>query len=231
MHAITLPWAFVFAFIPPSGYANGLLTFFVALALTGCVTVLIGDIAALFGCVIGMSDAVTAITFVALGTSLPDTFASKAAAVGDETADAAIGNVTGSNAVNVFLGLGLPWLLAAINWEGVDTDTSETWKERYGYYEDGGTEGKFVPGNDKNCPNCKQDYPEGGFIVPAGSLAISVIVFCCCAMCCFALLYYRRGAVGGELGGDPAKAKVHSIILGGLWFIYVGVSWYMDSNQ
>ena len=56
----------------------------------------------------------SAITFVALGTSLPDTFASKAAAVGEKTADNAIGNVTGSNSVNVFLGLGLPWTIAAI---------------------------------------------------------------------------------------------------------------------
>ena len=34
----------------------------------------------------------------------------------DETADNSIGNVTGSNSVNVFLGLGLPWSLAAIYW-------------------------------------------------------------------------------------------------------------------
>ena len=57
---------------------------------------------------------VTAITFVALGTSLPDTFASKVAAVNEKTADNAIGNVTGSNSVNVFLGLGIPWIIAAI---------------------------------------------------------------------------------------------------------------------
>ena len=34
----------------------------------------------------------------------------------DDTADNSIGNVTGSNSVNVFLGLGLPWLIAAIYW-------------------------------------------------------------------------------------------------------------------
>ncbi|MCP9261081.1 Protein CBR-NCX-3 [Dirofilaria immitis] len=55
-----------------------------------------------------------AITLVALGTSLPDTFASKIAAQNDITADNAIGNITGSNAVNVFVGLGLPWTIAAI---------------------------------------------------------------------------------------------------------------------
>ena len=39
-----------------------------------------GDVASIFGCMVGMKDAVTAITLVALGTSLPDTFASKIAA-------------------------------------------------------------------------------------------------------------------------------------------------------
>lgn len=58
----------------------------------------------------------TAITFVALGTSLPDLFASKQAAKSEKTADNSIGNVTGSNSVNVFLGLGLPWTIAAIYW-------------------------------------------------------------------------------------------------------------------
>ena len=34
--------------------------------------ILVGDLAELFGCVIGMPDLLTAISFVALGTSLPD---------------------------------------------------------------------------------------------------------------------------------------------------------------
>merc|ERR1719495_55856 len=55
-----------------------------------------------------LKDCVNAIAFVALGTSVPDTFASKTAAVG---------NVTGSNAVNVFLGIGIAWTMAAIYWE------------------------------------------------------------------------------------------------------------------
>lgn len=32
----------------------------------------------------------------------------------EATADNSVGNVTGSNSVNVFLGLGLPWTMAAI---------------------------------------------------------------------------------------------------------------------
>ena len=43
-----------------------------------------------------------------------DTFASKTAAIEDETADNSVGNVTGSNAVNVFLGIGIAWTMAAI---------------------------------------------------------------------------------------------------------------------
>lgn len=46
----------------------------------------------------------------------PDTFASKVAAIQDQYADASIGNVTGSNAVNVFLGIGVAWTIAAVVW-------------------------------------------------------------------------------------------------------------------
>ena len=44
---------------------------------------------------VGLETSVAGITIIALGTSLPDTFASRTAAVQDEHADAAIGNVTG----------------------------------------------------------------------------------------------------------------------------------------
>merc|ERR1712233_255662 len=87
---------------------------FLTFPFIGIIVIIVGDLAGIFGCLIGLEDEVTAITFVALGTSLPDTFASKAAAVNEKHADNAIGNVTGSNSVNVFLGLGLPWVIAAI---------------------------------------------------------------------------------------------------------------------
>merc|ERR1719367_1820861 len=82
--------------------------------MIGLLTAIVGDLAGIFGCLVGLKKTVTAITFVALGTSLPDTFASKSATVSERCADNAIGNVTGSNSVNVFLGLGLPWLIASI---------------------------------------------------------------------------------------------------------------------
>jgi len=116
MHFLTFGFKIIFALIPPAGIGGGWPCFFVSLGMIGLLTAVVGDLAGIFGCLVGLKDSVTAITFVALGTSLPDTFASKAAATSERTADNAIGNVTGSNAVNVFLGLGIPWLMASIYW-------------------------------------------------------------------------------------------------------------------
>merc|ERR1711998_529522 len=114
MHFLTFGWKVIFALVPPTCYQGGWVTFFVALGFIGMLTAFVSDIASLFGCLLGLEDSITAITFVALGTSLPDTFASKTAAENDDTADASVGNVTGSNSVNVFLGLGIPWTLACL---------------------------------------------------------------------------------------------------------------------
>ncbi|XP_055603969.1 sodium/calcium exchanger 1-like [Uranotaenia lowii] len=93
--------------------AGGYLCFVISILCIGVVTAIIGDVASHFGCTLGIKDSVTAIVFVALGTSIPDTFASKVAAIQDKYADASVGNVTGSNAVNVFLGIGVAWTIAA----------------------------------------------------------------------------------------------------------------------
>lgn len=117
------------------GIAKGYLCFVISIFCIGFVTAVIGDVASHFGATLGIKDSVTAIVFVALGTSVPgrflirsfivrrflngedfvpDTFASKVAAIQDKYADASVGNVTGSNAVNVFLGIGVAWSIAAI---------------------------------------------------------------------------------------------------------------------
>jgi len=116
MHFLTLFWKIIFAFIPPSGLANGYPCFVVSIAFIGVCTAVIGDVAGHLGCFIFLKDSVNAIAFVALGTSVPDTFASKIAAINDDSADNSVGNVTGSNAVNVFLGIGIAWSMASIYW-------------------------------------------------------------------------------------------------------------------
>merc|ERR1712002_298772 len=117
MHFLTLPWKLIFAFIPPTAIYNGYPTFVIAILFIGACTAVIGDVAGHLGCFIYLKDGVNAIAFVALGTSVPDTFASKTAAIEDDSADNSVGNVTGSNAVNVFLGIGIAWSMAAIYWE------------------------------------------------------------------------------------------------------------------
>lgn len=112
IHFATIGWKLLFAIVPPPHYWGGWACFIGALSTIGGVVVVVADFANLFGCVFDIKPSVTAITFVALGTSLPDTFASMKAAVDDINADPALGNVTGSNAVNVFMGLGLPWIIA-----------------------------------------------------------------------------------------------------------------------
>ena len=214
MHLLCLPWKVFFATIPPNQLCGGWLSFLVALGYIGVLTAFIGDFAGAFGCIIGLKPSITAITFVALGTSLPDTFASMAAAVGDDTADAAIGNVTGSNAVNVFLGLGMPWLIAAIYWASpAGEENYVDWRKKYNDTKTWGSHKVF----DSAGPE------KAAFAVPAGSLGFSVGVFVALAICCLLLFEFRRRKFGYELGGK--QTKVSAVFLVFLWFMYVALSW------
>lgn len=114
LHFFSIGWKIFFALIPPRRFYNGLPAFFVSLFFIGAVTAIVAEFATMFGCELNIKQPVTAITFVALGTSLPDTFASRTAAINSEFADSAVGNINGSNSVNVFLGLGLPWIIASV---------------------------------------------------------------------------------------------------------------------
>lgn len=71
MHFLTVFWKVLFAFVPPTEYWNGWACFFVSILLIGVLTAVTGDLASHFGCTIGLKDSVTAVVFVALGTSVP----------------------------------------------------------------------------------------------------------------------------------------------------------------
>jgi len=208
-HCLSLPWKIVFATIPPAQIAGGWGCFFMALGMIGGVTMIVGDMANLMGCCMTLPNDVTAITIVALGTSLPDTFASKSAATHDSNADNSIGNVTGSNCVNVFLGLGLPWTFGAMYWDS-NGKTPEWIKKDFK-----GKNYELEWGH--LCPN-------GCFLVPAGNLSFSVTVFSICAVTCILMLLVRRKVYGGELGGPAFASKRDATIMVGLWFIYIILS-------
>lgn len=71
MHFLTVFWKVLFAFVPPTDYWNGWACFVVSIIMIGVLTAFIGDLASHFGCTIGLKDSVTAVVFVALGTSVP----------------------------------------------------------------------------------------------------------------------------------------------------------------
>jgi Ca2+/Na+ antiporter len=208
MHVIFFMWKMFYAMTtPPPVYLGGWVCFVVSLMHIGVLTAFIGDVAELFGCVVGIDDSLTAISVVALGTSLPDLFASKAAATQDEWADASIVNVTGSNSVNVFLGIGLPWMMAAIYWNLVDAHSDALWREKY--YDD------FAG----RCP-------QGCFVVASGNLGFSVFVFTIGAVVCLILIRVRRVLYDGELGG-PANSDskaCSSFLMVLLWVFYIALS-------
>lgn len=208
VHFITMPWKVLFSVVPPTDFANGWVCFGVALILIGFVTAIIGDLANHLGCSVGMSLKVTAITFVALGTSLPDLFASMSSAVMDKHADNSIGNVTGSNSVNVFLGLGMPWVIAALYWS--TRECPQEWIDK-----NQNIEGAKAYIGTSQC----------AYIVDATGLGSSVMIFTFCAITCLSLLMFRRKFCGGEFGGPKVAGQITAAICVTLWILYISLSW------
>mmetsp|Transcript_34095 Transcript_34095/g.89917 ORF Transcript_34095/g.89917 Transcript_34095/m.89917 type:complete len:744 (+) Transcript_34095:38-2269(+) len=196
MHLLFLPWKLPTAVLmPPVCAGEGKVSFCFSLVGIAFVTACVSDLAELFGCVFDVPDIITASTFVALGTSMPDLFASISAAREDPTADASIVNVTGSNAVNVFLGLGLPWTIAAVFWSA--TGRTAEWESMY--------------------PEMAAKITGAGFVVESQNIGYSVGVFCFMCVLAFLLLHMRRKLVHAELGGPRASKVASAIALVGLW--------------
>jgi len=214
-HILSFPWKFLFALVPPPGVCGGIPTFIIALSFIAVLTMFIADLASLAGCCVGFKKAFTAITIVALGTSLPDAFASKAAAQGDKHADNSIGNITGSNSVNVFLGLGLPWCIASIYWMLVPVGSAEAeaWEIQY----------RDVP----EAMAWLDTHNQLIFVVRAGSLGFGVTIFCVGATITLAMLEVRRYCKccgNGELGGPAATKWLTCILFVLIWITYIALS-------
>lgn len=80
MHFSGIGWKVLYSTIPPVHYGGGWFTFFFSLCYIGIVTAIMGECAKMFGCAIGVQHSIIGITFVAVGASIPDTFASIKAA-------------------------------------------------------------------------------------------------------------------------------------------------------
>jgi solute carrier family 8 (sodium/calcium exchanger) len=237
MHVISMPWNLLFACVPPADYCGGWPCFCGSLCCIAIVTALVGDLANLVGCCLGINSKITAITFVALGTSLPDTFASVAAARNDPDADASIGNVTGSNSVNVFMGIGISWLLAACYWQ--THDPNDKWYEKLSLLDDGVQDDVISAAGCTGSKALLATAAASGsaaveaagfvcksavFMTPAGSIWFNLGVYVLNALGAIGLLELRRKKHGGELGG-PKKGWLGQHQSGTFmvtqWFIYI----------
>ncbi|KAG0475774.1 hypothetical protein HPP92_015460 [Vanilla planifolia] len=107
-----VPWRILFAIVPPYQVANGWIAFICSLIFISGVAYVVTKLTDLISCVTDINPYVIAFTALAAGTSWPDLVASKIAAERQITADSAIANITCSNSVNIYIGIGIPWLIS-----------------------------------------------------------------------------------------------------------------------
>ncbi|KAK6120191.1 hypothetical protein DH2020_046097 [Rehmannia glutinosa] len=108
---LVAPWRILFAFVPPCQIAHGWISFILSLIFISGIAYIVTKLTDLISCVTGIDAYVIAFTALAAGTSWPDLVASKIAAERQITADSAIANITCSNSVNIYVGIGVPWLI------------------------------------------------------------------------------------------------------------------------
>mmetsp|Transcript_44117 Transcript_44117/g.70817 ORF Transcript_44117/g.70817 Transcript_44117/m.70817 type:complete len:644 (-) Transcript_44117:780-2711(-) len=120
MWILSLPWYAVFTFtIPPCASVKWrkyyLLSFAMSIFWIGFITHWMVEWCVRIGCILNIPSVVMGTTVLAAGTSIPDALSSIAVAR-DGLADMAVANAVGSNVFDIWLGLGLPWLLY-LSWQ------------------------------------------------------------------------------------------------------------------
>ncbi|PIK62686.1 putative sodium/calcium exchanger 3 isoform X5 [Apostichopus japonicus] len=209
MHFLTIFWKVLFAFVPPTDYLGGWACFTVSIIWIAILTALIGDLATMFGCTIGLMDSVTAISFVALGTSVPVTI---------ETCNLGIFRAL---VYKLILPL-CPPIHSQVNGCRGDkhADASSATSpgatlSTFSWYRRGVDSGVLQASHGRN-----------QFCVDPGSLGFSVTLYTCFAVVSISVLMIRRvhPKIGAELGG-PKWAKIPtSLFFVCLWLLYILIS-------
>lgn len=92
-------------------------TFFVSLLHITWISYFMVEFMTKLGCMWHISDTVMGLTFLAMGTSIPDALGSLAVAEKGE-GDMAVSNAVGSNVFDICIGLGLPWFIKCVAGSG-----------------------------------------------------------------------------------------------------------------
>lgn len=90
-----------------------MLSFTMSIVWIGILSFFMVDFGARAGCVMGVPSILMGLIVIAAGTSVPDALSSINVAKNGQ-GDMAVANVLGSNVFNIFLGLGLPWLIRCL---------------------------------------------------------------------------------------------------------------------
>lgn len=85
-------------------------TFFISLIHITWLSFFMVEFMLKIGCLWGIPDVVMGLTFLAMGTSIPDALGSVSVAQ-DGEGDMAVSNAVGSNVFDICVGLGLPWFI------------------------------------------------------------------------------------------------------------------------
>jgi len=112
--------------------------------------------------------------------------------------------VTGSNSVNVFLGLGVPWTVSALYWQLVDSEGEATVRWRSMYPE-------------------MAHFAQPVFVVRQKNLGFSVFAFGVVCGAALVLLHFRRKWLSGELGGPRLLKHFSAVVFLGFWLGWVGI--------
>lgn len=103
------------------------ITFFISLLHISWLSFFMVEFMLKIGCLWGIDDVVMGLTFLAMGTSIPDALGSISVAA-DGEGDMAVSNAVGSNVFDICIGLGLPWFIKLCIDAGNDCDYIPIWK-------------------------------------------------------------------------------------------------------
>ena len=187
--------------IPPLRWCGGYPAACTCLAYSGLLAAFTGDLVATLGCVLGLSESVTTLYLGLPCASAPQLFCALHAARQAEHADLALAIIAGLNLSAVSVGVGVPWLTAALHW--ASSGPTEEWLRAY--------------------PVVAATHPNAAvLVVPSGALGSAVAAYSACAIVGVGGLMARRLVwKGAELGGSSTARAVTTIFLMGLWLVYL----------
>eukprot|EP01130_Rhizamoeba_saxonica_P015382 TRINITY_DN6885_c0_g1_i2.p1 TRINITY_DN6885_c0_g1~~TRINITY_DN6885_c0_g1_i2.p1 ORF type:complete len:247 (+),score=29.59 TRINITY_DN6885_c0_g1_i2:85-825(+) len=129
MYYISFPYRILFRYSIPSPSSPKfkymhIVSFILCLFWLALITFFMIQMASKIGCILNISESVMGVTFLAIGTSLPDCLTSIFVAKSGK-GSMAVSNALGSNVFDIFFALCLPWVLSIAGGKQVEVSTTD----------------------------------------------------------------------------------------------------------